>query len=81
MLYSSLRKREDVIIVLTLGKLALAPLSSEFMLALRASSLLVTDLLRGADKISRTRSTVMSGVLVACTLLFISGVRFLALLF
>ena len=80
MFNSSLRKREDVIIVLTLGKPALAPPSSEFILALCATSLLVTDLLRGADKISRTRSTGMSGVRVVCTLLFISGVRLRKLL-
>jgi hypothetical protein len=61
---SSFRRSDDVIIVLTLGSPALATPSSEFILALCAASLLVIDLLRGADKISRRRSAGISGVRV-----------------
>ena len=66
--------------MLTLGRLGrkLAPPSSEFTLARwPAPSLLAIDFVLGADRISLTRSTGISGVRVVYTLVFISGVLFL----
>ena len=63
--------------MLTRGKFGLKDVlpSSEFMLALcPAPSLLTIDFVLGADSISRTRSTGISGVYAAYTLVLISGV-------